>query len=291
MIAVLFAIALLVTSCAAIAPGGSLAYQVHTGGPKSYGVTSTVVYGPTEALLVDAQFNYEEAGRLADEIDHLGRRLTTIFITHPDPDHYVGLAVLQKRFPGARILMTDTARSHYRMHIQEIRMQYSKGSRRAETPPAEPIAQALSGKTLVVDGQRVEVIADLQGDVADMPANSAIWVPSLRLLVAGDLAFEQVHPYLDESTPKGRAAWAADVRRLEDLRPAVVVAGHKRDAGDPDSPGVLEDTSTYVMEFDRELNAHADAAGVEAEMLRLHPDYGYPLFLKIASRSAHRTAP
>lgn len=87
MIAVLLAIAIVVASCATTAPGGSLAYQVHTGGPKSFGVTSTIVYGPTEALLVDAQFNYEEAGRLADEIDRLGRRLTTIFITHPDPDH------------------------------------------------------------------------------------------------------------------------------------------------------------------------------------------------------------
>jgi glyoxylase-like metal-dependent hydrolase (beta-lactamase superfamily II) len=124
-----------------------------------------------------------------------------------------------------------------------------------------------------------------------MPANSAIWVPSLRLLVTGDLAFEQVHPYLDQSTPKGRAAWAVDVRKLEDLRPAVVVAGHKRDAGDPDTPDALEATRTYVMEFDRQLNDHADAAGVEAQMLRLHPAYGYALFLKIASRSAHRTAP
>src|SRR5690242_3458827 len=83
---------LLVSSCATTAPVGPLAYQVHTGGPKSFGVTSTIIYGPAEALLVDAQFNYEEAGHLADSIDRLGRRLTTIFITHPDPDHYVGLA-------------------------------------------------------------------------------------------------------------------------------------------------------------------------------------------------------
>ena len=283
--------AILASSCATTAPGGSLAYQVYTSGPKSFGVTSTIIYGPTEALLVDAQFNYEEAGRLADNIDRLGRRLTTIFITHPDPDHYVGLAVLQKRFPGARILMTETARSNYRMHIEEIRAQYSKGSRRAETPPAEPIAQALRATRLAVDGRPVEVLADLQGDVPDTPANSAIWVPFLRLLVTGDLAFEQIHPYLDKSTPEGRAAWAADVRRLEALGPSVVVAGHKRDAGDPDTPDALRATRTYVMEFDRELNAHADAASVEAQMLRLHPSYGYPLFLKIASKSAQRTTP
>ena len=91
--------------------------------------------------------------------------------------------------------------------------------------------------------------------------------------------------------PKGRSAWAGDLRKLEALHHAVVVAGHKRDAADTDSPGALEATRAYVMEFDRELNARAGAADVEAEMLRLHPAYGYPLFLKIASRSAQRAAP
>ena len=55
-------------------------------------------------LLIDAQFSLRRRHRLAAEILESGKQLTTIYITHPHPDHLFGLAVLKQAFPQARIL-------------------------------------------------------------------------------------------------------------------------------------------------------------------------------------------
>jgi glyoxylase-like metal-dependent hydrolase (beta-lactamase superfamily II) len=279
---------MLVGSMTSKAAEQPLAYDVYTAGPKGYGVTSTIIYGQTEALLVDAQFNYDDANRLADQIDGLGRRLTSIFITHPDPDHFVGLGVLQRRFPNATIFMTEKARSIYSLHAKELAEQFAKHGRAQETPALEPYGKPLSGSRLIVDGEVLQVLSNLQGDVAEAPANSAIWVPSLRLLVSGDLAFNKVHVWLDKSSPDGRSAWISELKKLDGMQPRAVVAGHKADAAEADTPSVLKATQNYIRAFDAEMRAHHDAPSVEAAMLQQFPNYGFPLFLKIASVSAKR---
>src|SRR6202035_1839046 len=45
---------------------------------KSLSVTSTLVYGPTEAILIDTQFSMSEATALADQITSKGRKLKAI---------------------------------------------------------------------------------------------------------------------------------------------------------------------------------------------------------------------
>src|SRR5262245_6452253 len=102
-----FAVAALVAlgACASARPESQLAYEVYTASQRGYFVTSVIVYGPTEAVLIDAQFLQSDATRVADRIDALGRRLTAVIVTHPDADHYMGLATLHARFPEARLLM------------------------------------------------------------------------------------------------------------------------------------------------------------------------------------------
>ncbi|WP_223850266.1 MBL fold metallo-hydrolase [Paracoccus yeei] len=66
-----------------------------------FGVSSTIIYGPQEALLVDAQFTLANAHRLVAEIFEVDRNLTQIFIGHLYPDHYLGLEVVKDAFPDA----------------------------------------------------------------------------------------------------------------------------------------------------------------------------------------------
>lgn len=69
-------------------------------------VSSTLISGEKDAILVDAQFSNDEAQELVERIRASGKRLTTIFISHGDPDFYFGLDTLTRAYPEARVLAT-----------------------------------------------------------------------------------------------------------------------------------------------------------------------------------------
>jgi len=60
-----------------------------------------------DAILVDTLATYDQVDALADWIDTKGRRLSRIYITHGHGDHWLGLARLIQRFPGAKGLATS----------------------------------------------------------------------------------------------------------------------------------------------------------------------------------------
>src|ERR1041385_5866677 len=145
---------------------------------RSYFVTSTIVSGPTEALLIDAQMTNSEAAKLADRIARSGKRLKGIFITHPVLDHYIGLTVLHERFPDAPIYMTDIGLGQFR-RSSEKSIAGRKKSAPAETPDTLPAPAAVHTTEFSVDGESILLIKDFQGDVLE-PANSFLWIPSLQ---------------------------------------------------------------------------------------------------------------
>jgi glyoxylase-like metal-dependent hydrolase (beta-lactamase superfamily II) len=67
-----------------------------------------------EAILVDSQFRISQATKPADGVTASGRRLKGIFFAQPDYDHFIGTAVLHKRFPDAPIYMTAAALEEFK---------------------------------------------------------------------------------------------------------------------------------------------------------------------------------
>ncbi len=75
--------------------------------PKPFGeplgfdpITSTLIFGEHDAVLVDAMGTVAEAEALADWVALHNRNLQTIYITHAHFDHFYGLSVLLDRFPA-----------------------------------------------------------------------------------------------------------------------------------------------------------------------------------------------
>ena len=68
------------------------------------GVSTAIIYGERDAIVVDAQFTLSNAHRLVAEIIETGRDLKMIYITHVHPDYFMGLPVLKNAFPDARVV-------------------------------------------------------------------------------------------------------------------------------------------------------------------------------------------
>ena len=77
-------------------------------------------------------------------------------------------------------------------------------------------------------------------------------VPSIGLVVAGDVAYNGVHQYLLESAHGGIEAWLAALDKVAALQPRAVVAGHKnKDL--PDDPAIIAQTREYLLNARRLL--------------------------------------
>ena len=252
---------------------------------SSYFVTSTTIYGETEALLVDAQFHTSQAAKLADRIAHSGRRLKAIIITHPDLDHYIGLAVLHERFPDARIYMTEAALDEFKSSSAGYLARQKKNAA-AETPDSLPMPEAAPTTEFLVDGHSILLIKDFQGDVLK-PTNSFLWIPSLRAVIAGDIVFDGVHPWLADSTEQTRRAWMHSLDLIGSLQPRVVVAGHKKDEKSRDSAKSLDFMRGYLRDFDTARKASSTAEQLAAEMNQRYPGLAQKKFLDFAAKAAY----
>jgi glyoxylase-like metal-dependent hydrolase (beta-lactamase superfamily II) len=69
-------------------------------------ISSTLISGKRDAVLVDTFFTVEQADILVDWVAASGKNLTTIYVTHGHGDHFFGIGALLDRFPNARAVAT-----------------------------------------------------------------------------------------------------------------------------------------------------------------------------------------
>ena len=87
---------------AAAAPAPLTLDVYNPGAAAIFPVSSVLISGDKDAILVDAQFGKAQALQVVDKIRASGKHLTTIYISHGDPDYYFGLETLTQAFPTPR---------------------------------------------------------------------------------------------------------------------------------------------------------------------------------------------
>lgn len=281
----LFAALIPVVSATTIAQH-RLHLDVYVADDNGWCVTSTLIYGKTEAILVDTQYYKSHAAKLADRIAGTGTRLKAIIITHPHDDHYMGSATIHERFPDTPIYLTVAALEDFRQKSPGA-ITGMKKYVPAESPDTLPLPQVLPTSSLFVEGQAVEVRQG-QGDDLNV-TNSYVWIPSLRAVIAGDIVFNGVHVWLTNSTEQSRAAWMISLDQLAALRPRIVVAGHKKSADTKDSADALAFTGKYIRDFEAARKSATNGEELFAVMKAKYPDMA--LSDKILSRGARKAFP
>ena len=237
----------------------------------AFDVTATLVIGPRHVVLFDAQYHKADAERVAAAIAKTGRPLQAIVLSHADEDHVSGIATILERFPGTPVYMTRAALAVFDS-TAPARFTADRTRNPALFPDSLVRPVEFPSTTLSLDGVAIELIPDLQGDVR-IPTNTALWIPSTRTLLAGDILFRGVHPWLGSSDPASRASWRASIVRLAALKPAVVIAGHKASPDAPDTPEVLQAMDRYLAAFDSVRLRSTTPRELLDAMLARYPDY------------------
>lgn len=244
-------------------------------------VSSVLVSGQREAILIDAQFGKSQAEKVVKMVRDSGKTLTTIYISHGDPDFYFGLDTVVAAFPNARVVATEPTVQHIKETV-DGKLAIWGPKLGADAPSRAVIPQVLKGSTLTLEGQALE-ITGLDGP---QPDRSFVWIPSLKAVVGGVVVFGNLHVWMaDTQTPQSHKDWLATLARIEALKPVTVIPGHYA----PGAPLTLESvryTQGYIRAFDTQTAKAADSAALIAAMKAQYPQAGAAASLDLSAKVA-----
>lgn len=259
----------------------ALQLQVYNPGPTAiFPVSSVIVSGATEAVLIDAQFQRNDAQAVVEQIKATGKRLSTVYVSHSDPDYYFGLDVVRAAFPDAKIVATPET---------VAAIQASKDGKLAHwgpilkdnAPKALVVPAPLAQRSLTVDGQKLEI----RGPEA---ARSFVWIPALKTVAGGIPVAANLHVWVaDTQTVASRQAWAKTLDAIEALKPRAVVPGHYLVGADgkrPDTLASVRFTRDYLRAFEQEAARAKDSAALIAAMQQRYPALGEASSLELSAK-------
>ena len=155
--------------------------------PKPFGeafgfdpITSTLIFGEYDAVLVDAMGTVAEAEALANWVALHNRNLETIYITHAHFDHFYGLSILLDRFPGARAIATPEAVNAMQMSftptVERLARRLFPGQVATKLVPPQPY----ENDTFTLEGHELRIIKQGRTDSPDSTPLHSIDRPGRR---------------------------------------------------------------------------------------------------------------
>lgn len=254
-----------------------LSYKVYN--PQAQGifpVTSTLISGEKDAVLVDAQFSVNDAKNLVKIIQDSGKNLKYIVITAGDPDFYFGLEPLVQAFPDAKVIATPEVVKHIEA-TKEGKFAYWGPILKNGAPSQVIVPSASEDKTIVLEGEKIEIKSP--GKYA-----SYLWVPSNRTILGGVGLSSGIHVWTaDAQTEKERNEWRKTLKQMNRLNPRAVIPGHY--IGDiPTGTQAIDFTYQYLVDVDQVLKDHKDSASVITALKEKYPNLAEESSLELSSK-------
>src|SRR6476620_8020932 len=276
----------LISSPSALAGGQhGFSIKVFTSTDDQFWTNSVIIEGVHEVMLVDAQLTKTNAERVLREIRETDKPLSLIYITHEHADHFLGLEVFKEAYPTVRIIAASAILSRIHKVYQEKIDKWKQllGSDAAtHVVPIEPF----DGDTITFESSHIEVLKHIRGDTDE---NTMLWIPGQRILVGGDVVFNDMHVYTAETDSLARGKWLHSLNAIRALQPSAVIPGHSKSGAQLDASTAVDFTETYLRVFDEELKKARDPDGLIKAMKARFPSAD--LFLAIERGAAANVKP
>jgi glyoxylase-like metal-dependent hydrolase (beta-lactamase superfamily II) len=247
---------LFLISCPSAFAGGQQVFsiKVFTSPDDQFWANSVIIEGTREVMLVDAQLTKTSAEKVLQEIRETKKPLSIIYVTHEHADHFLGLEVFKEAYPGVRVIansaVTDRINKVYQEKLDKWKKIFGSGA----TSHAVAI-EKLDGNFIEFEGAKIEVLKDIQGDTDE---NTMLWIPGQRILIAGDVLFNDMHVYTAETDSKARGKWLNSLQKIRELKPSVIIPGHSKTGAPLDASTAVDFTENYLLVFEEELKKAKD---------------------------------
>ena len=238
-------------------------------------VNSEIIIGKDETLLVDTQRTAKNAARVVEAIKRTGKPLSTVFITHAHPDHFLGSAEIRAAFPNAKFVATkkvcdeiaskgSAIRNFVASALENVHSSDTVPSSIIVPTPIEPSAGLSFG------GGKLTVIETGPGE---SDGGAMLYIPDAKALISGDTVYNRTHLFLAEGRPDGWLAELAKVKQMRGVR--TIYPGH----GAPTTMAAVAADTKYIENYKAIMSKAAKPDEVIAKMKALYPDYQMERFL------------
>lgn len=219
-----------------------------------FAVSSTLIEGKKEVILVDAQSSIFDGEQLVKMIQKSGKELKLIIISAGDPDYYFGLQPIVAAFPHAKIVATPEVSQHIQK-TKDAKLTYWGPILKEGAPSKLYVPEATKQTIFKLDGNEIQI--KQAGKYA-----SYLWVPSNRTVLGGVGVYAGTYVWTaDTQTPEARQEWLNSLKQIEHLHPRLVIPGHYKGAI-PKGDQAVKFTYRYLMNYENILKKYHDSTSV-----------------------------
>ena len=257
----------------------NLKLQVYNASENSFGVASVIISGKTDAVLIDAQFTLADAEKVAQEIKNSGKKLTTIYVSHGDPDFYFGLEVFKKYFPEVTAYASPATVEHIKATAQKKLEVW--GERLGKNITSNAILpQVIKGNSIELEGQKLEIIG-----LEEFPAKTFIWIPSIKAIAGGINVFgNSFHLWMaDAQTAEARKNWISVLDKITSLNPEIVIPAHAKEGSSFNLTSVKH-TKDYILFYEEALKNNKTSDALIATLKAKYPAATFEIALQIGAK-------
>ncbi|WP_010254462.1 MBL fold metallo-hydrolase [Myroides injenensis] len=245
----------------------------------SFGVSSVIISGATDAILIDALFLLDDAEKVALQIKESGKNLKAIYVSHGDPDFYFGLQVFKKHFPNVAVYATSATVEHIKATSQKKLEVW--GERLGDALPNNIILpQVLKDNTLELEGKELQIIG-----LGSHPKRTFIWIPYIKAIVGGINVFGTTLNLwtADASTIEAKEQWLEILDNMLELNPEIVIPSHANQDSSFDIKAV-EHTKEYLLFYINAMTAASNSAELIEAIKTKYPNLTFETALQLGAK-------